>query len=468
MADHPVAETTSLRILVIDDEANIRFALAMCLESAGHKVVAQGTIEGALSETSRQAFDLIFLDVRLGNDNGLDYIPALLQDNPWVRIVVITAYASIQTAVEAMKLGASDYLPKPFEHAQLLLLTRKVAERRQLERKMDALQRTLGSMDPEWDFPTSSPVWQDALEVARRVAASNVAVLVRGEPGTGRGRLARAIHAWSGRPNGPFTSVSLRGRSSDEVEMEIFGDRAERGGTVGGAVAMCHGGTLLLEEVGTLPLNLQPALVALLRDKEFERPDALDRRPIDVRVIATSDSDLEPLVVSGKFRTDLHSALNVIRIDVPPLRERAEDVPMLAGRYLAHFAREHHRHIVAFTRDALFLLKAHDWPGNIRELRNVVERAVLVCDSDQIGLKHLPAELISGKVTGSGEAVAGHAIGDLVPLKVIEEAHIRQVLVAARTTRRAAAILEIDPSTLFRKLKGYRYDEEPAGDKPSQ
>ncbi|MDB5298933.1 MAG: Two-component response regulator AlgB [Phycisphaerales bacterium] len=467
MSEFPVAETTALRILVIDDEANIRFAMAMCLESAGHKVIGHGNMEDALLETSRQAFDLIFLDVRLGNENGLDYIPALLQDNPWARIVVITAYASISTAVEAMKLGASDYLPKPFEHAQLLLLTRKVAERRQLERKMDALQRTLGSMDPEWDFPTSNPVWQDALEMARRVAASNAAVLIRGESGTGRGRLARAIHEWSLRSRGPFTAVSLQSRPPADAEAELFGDGTEHAGSIG-AIAMCHGGTLLLEEVGTLPMQMQPALVALLRDKEFERPNALNRRPIDVRVIATSDTDLEPLVVSGKFRADLHAALNVIRIDVPPLRERAEDVPVLAGRYLAHFAREHHRNIVAFTRDAMFLLKAHAWPGNVRELRNVVERAVLICDSDQIGLKHLPAELISGRITGTGEEAAGHAIGDLVPLQVVEEAHIRQVLASARTSRRAAAILEINPSTLFRKLRGYRSAEESPGDKPSQ
>src|ERR1700712_4688230 len=159
----PQPEARALRILVVDDEENIRFALTMVLEADGHKVVAQGTIEGALEETARQAFDLIFLDIRLGTDNGLDYIPQLLQDNPWARIVVITAYASIQTAVDAMKLGASDYLPKPFEHAQLLLLTRKVAERRQLERKMEALQKTLGVMDPEWDFPTSSPLWQESI-----------------------------------------------------------------------------------------------------------------------------------------------------------------------------------------------------------------------------------------------------------------------------------------------------------------
>src|SRR5271170_723313 len=187
-------EFRALRILVVDDEEHIRFALTMCLETDGHRVVSVGTVEAALNETARQAFDLIFLDVRLGTQNGLDFIKALLEENPWARIVVITAYASIETAVEAMKLGASDYLSKPFEPAQLRLLTQKVAERRTLERKIDSLQKALGGLDPEADFPTQSPVWRDSIELARRVATTTAPLLIRGESGTGKGRLARAIH----------------------------------------------------------------------------------------------------------------------------------------------------------------------------------------------------------------------------------------------------------------------------------
>ncbi len=467
MADQPGADTGKLRILIVDDEEPIRFALSMCLEATGHRVSTHATIQSALLETTRQAFDLIFLDVRLGNDNGLDYIPTLLRDNPWARIVVITASASIATAVEAMKLGASDYLPKPFEQAHLLLLTRKVAERRDLERRMEALQRTLGSMDPEWDLPTLSPSWRGGLELARRVAASNAAILIRGEPGTGRGRLARAIHAWSPRSAGPFMAVPLQDRSAEETEVELFGGGPEPGERVS-AVAMCHGGSLLLEEVGTLPLRLQPALLALMRDKQFARTNDAHVRPVDVRIIATTDTDIECLVAAERFRADLAASLNVIRIDVPPLRERAPDVPPLAGRYLAHFAREHHRHIVGFTRDAMYLLEAHRWPGNVRELRNVVERAVLTCDDEMIGLNHLPVELLNDKAGPSGEPKPGYAIGDLVPLEVVEQAHIRRVVASVGTVRRAAAILKVNPSTIFRKLKGYQSAEEPPVDQPSQ
>jgi NtrC-family two-component system response regulator AlgB len=455
----------TLQILVIDDEENIRFALTMCLETDGHKVVAVGTIEAALEEASRRAFDLIFLDVRLGTQNGLDYIENLLQESPWARIVVITAYASVDTAVEAMKRGATDYLSKPFEPTQLRLLTQKVAERRLLERKIDALQTTLGAMDPESDFPTSSPVWRYAIEFARRVASATAPVLICGEAGTGRGRLARAIHQWSPRERGPFASVSFQGRSVDALEAELFGSGPEGSGQVG-AIAFCHGGTLFLDEISHLPLRLQPRLLALIRDKEFERQDQFHRRSVDVRVIAATSVDLQKAAEAGQFRQDLFMALGVAQIDVPALRERSEDILMLAERYLAHFSREHHRQITGFTKDASFVLKTHLWLGNIRELRNVIERAVLMCESDMIGLEHLPADLLSAEMKNTGEG--GYQVGDLVPLETIEMAHIRRVLASAKSIRRAAAILGCNASALCRRLKRVERMESDNDDKSAE
>jgi two-component system, NtrC family, response regulator AlgB len=460
------SELRALRILVVDDEENIRFALAMCLETDGHKVVAVGTIEAALAEMVRQPFDLIFLDVRLGTQNGLDYIKTLLEENPWARIVVITAYASVQTAVEAMKLGASDYLAKPFEAATLLHLTRKVAERRRLERKVEALQKTLGAMDPEADFPTASPIWRQSIDLAMRVATANAPVLIRGERGTGRGRLARAIHQWSWRASGPFASVSFEGQSSDAIEAELFGNGAEAGGKIG-AIAFCHGGTLLLDEVSNLPLRLQPGLAALLRDKEFEKENQFVRRAVDVRVIATTSVDLRQAVEAGRFREDLLMALSITQIDIPPLRQRPEDILLLAERYLAFLSREHHRPVVGLSRDAAFVLKNHGWPGNVRQLRNVLEHAVLVCDSDAIGLYHLPADLMNTTTKREGPAASAYQVGDMVPLEVIEEAHIRQVLASAKTIRRAAAILGLNASALCRKMKRLQAERED-NDKPAQ
>jgi NtrC-family two-component system response regulator AlgB len=460
----PQPELRALRILVVDDEENIRFALTMCLETDGHKVVAVGSIEAALDETARQAFDLIFLDVRLGTQNGLDYIKTFLQENPWVRIVVITAYASIETAVEAMKLGATDYLSKPFEPAQLMLLTRNVAVRRQLERKIDALQKTLGELDPEADFLTSSPVWRESIEFARRVATANAPVLIRGERGTGRGRLARSIHEWSWRASGPFAMISFEGRSVDAMEVELFGSGPEIGGNVG-AAAFCHGGTLMLDEVGNMPLRLQPRLLALLRDKEFERQDQFARRAVDVRIIATTSADLQCAASAGQFREDLLMALSVTQIDIPALRQRPEDILPLAERYLAFLNREHHRSIIGIAPDAAFVLKNYVWPGNTRELRNVVERAILSCDSDMIRLEHLPVDLVNAKSSAS-RAVARYQVGDLVPLETIEQAHIRQVIASAKTLRRAAAILGLNASALCRKMK--RLEAQEADDQPAQ
>ena len=327
----------ALRILVIDDEESIRFAISMCLENDGHRVATVGKIEDAFEQTARQAFDLIFLDVRLGTQNGLDYIKPLLEENPWARIVVITAYASIETAVEAMKRGASDYLSKPFEPAQLTMLTQKVAERRLLERKVEAFQKTLGAMDPEADFPTSSPIWRESIELARRVASASSPVLIHGERGTGRGRLARAIHQWSPRSEGTFASVTFDGQTVDSVEAELFGDGSESGGKVG-AIAFCHGGTLLLDEISNMPMRLQHKLLSVIRDKEYERQVQFSRRPVDVRIVATTDADLRAAVEQGKFRADLLLALNVAQVDIPALRERPEDVLLLAERYLAYLA----------------------------------------------------------------------------------------------------------------------------------
>src|ERR1700722_1301222 len=292
------AAIAPLRILVIDDEANIRAMLSLCLEADGHSVVTSGTIQDAMDEIARRVFDLVFLDVRLGMDNGLDFLPTLRAESPWAQVIVITAYASIETAVEAMKRGATDYLPKPFEPAQVQLVTQKVAQARQLERKVEVLQTALGAIDVEADLPTETPSMQRAVELARQVAASEAPVLLRGGPGTGKGRLARAIHAWSGRGTGPFASVSCQSEV-DVLEAELFGLSPNQGPAAAqrpGRVLFCDGGTLLLDEVGFTHLRLQEKLVRLLHHKEYERMDEVRPRAANVRLIAATSEDLSQRV----------------------------------------------------------------------------------------------------------------------------------------------------------------------------
>lgn len=441
--------TGALGILVVDDEENIRLTLSLCLEADGHRVEVAGNVQAALTQVSRRAFDLIFLDLRLGMENGLDLIPRLLAENPWTKIVVITAYASVETAVEAMKRGATDYLPKPFTPAQVQLVTEKVARHRHLEVKLQALQQSIGE-DPEEGFPCESAAMRQALETARRVAASNSAVVIRGEVGVGKGRLARMIHAWSGRSPGAYAAVSCCAASAEALETELFGLSSCAAPDVApgrrGRIAFCEGGTLVLHDVADLPRQLQPKLVRLVRDGEYERVDDLTCRKADVRVLATTSIDLHEAAQGGRFRQDLLLALDVVTIEVPPLRERLDDVRLLAERFLAHFARENGRGVTGFTPDAMDALSKHAYPGNARELRNLVERAVLLCDGAEIGLEHLPPNLLNAEA---------YRVGDLVSLEKISDLHIRRVLASTRSYEAAANVLGINSITLWRRRKRY-------------
>ena len=441
----------SINVLVVDDESNIRKTLTVCLETDGHRVVAVGNFQDAVSESSRRSFDLAFVDLRLGTASGLDLIPALLASSPWLKIVVITAYASIDTAVEAMRRGATDYIPKPFTPAQVALAVRKVADVRSMEQKIAALQEDLGRVAPEADFSTESPAMQRAVSVARQVAPTEATVLLRGESGTGKTVLARAIHGWSRRAGKPFGVISCPSLSPELLESELFGH--VRGAFTGavrdnpGRIAACEGGTLLLDEVGDLPLPLQPKLLRFLQEREYERVGDSATRKADVRLLAATNMDLETAVREGRFREDLFYRLNVIQIEIPPLRERPEDIPVVAGRLLAFYRRVHHRRILGFSDEALKALKGYPWPGNIRELRNVVERASILCVSDEVGVTHLPAFLSPRDVPLK--------VGDPVRLEKIEEEHIRRVLASSKSLQEAADILGIDQATLWRRRKQY-------------
>lgn len=440
-----------LKILVVDDEANIRRTLAISLEAEGHSVVTVSNGRDALAEAATQSFDLTLLDLRLGTTSGADLIPELIARSPWMRIVIITAHGSIDSAVETMKRGASDYLTKPFTPTQVKLVVERVARMRALEQKVAGLEDGLGSRDTDAMLRTRDPAMQRVVSFAQQVAASDTTVLLRGESGTGKGVLAHAIHAWSYRASKPFGTVSCPALSPQLLESEMFGHT--KGAFTGavrdnlGRVASTDGGTLFLDEIGDLPITLQPKLLRFVQDREYERVGESRQRHADVRLITATNVDLEAASRDGRFREDLLYRIKVVQIDLPPLRERPEDVTDLANRFVAELGRA--RPIAGLTDQAHAALRNYAWPGNIRELRNVIERALILCQREQIGIEHLPANFASSKTAPDIE------LGDSVSLDQLEETHIRRVLVRSKSLDEAAGILGIDVATLWRRRKKY-------------
>lgn len=442
-----------LRVLVVDDEPRIRQTLSYLLEGDGHAVEAASSGPAALAAARQGPLDLALLDVRLGTDDGLDLIGPLLEALPRLRIVVVTANATVPSAVEAMRRGAVDYLPKPFTPEQVRLAIRKAVERRSLEDRVATLQDAAAER-PDADLGSQSPAMRSVLDTLRRVAPTDATVLLRGESGTGKGVLARAVHGWSGRAGRPFVTVHAPSLSAELLESELFGH--VKGAFTGavdtreGRVAQAEGGTLFVDEVGDLPLALQPKVLRFLQDREYERVGDAKTRRADVRLVAATNRDLGAMVAEGAFREDLLYRLRVIEVEVPPLRQRAEDVLPLAEAFLAHFGARYGRAFAGFTEAAERAVGGHDWPGNVRELQNAVERASILSPGPLVDAEHLP---LAGPAPGG--AVGGVAVGSDVTLAELEEAHIRRVVDRSETLEAAARTLGIDPVTLWRRRKQY-------------
>lgn len=398
-------------------------------------------------------FDVAFLDLRLGQDKGLDVLPNLLRLAPGLAVVVITAYATIETAVEAMRRGAFDYLPKPFTPNQVRLVMDRIDRIRRLESHVEELEAQVRSIVPEIDLQSDEPVWQQALDVAFKAAATDATILLRGESGTGKGVLARAVHARSRRSSAPFITINCPSLSAELLESEMFGH--VRGAFTGavqdtsGKVAAAEGGTLFLDEIGDLPLPLQPKLLRLLQEKRYERVGETRTRACDIRILAATNRDLQEAVINGTFREDLMYRLNVIEVLLPPLRVRRKDILPMAEHLLRFFAKQTGKPVARFTDEARDAVLRYPWPGNVRELRNAVERGVILTSGSEVGLAELPAQI------GATRPPIKMEIGGAVTLEQIEAEHIRRVLANTPTLDEAATLLGVDPSTLYRKRKRF-------------
>ncbi|HEV3440259.1 MAG TPA: sigma-54 dependent transcriptional regulator [Gemmata sp.] len=436
--------------LVVDDDPGVRQSLRLCLEADGARVLGVGTSTGAMESLDRSRFDVVFLDLWLGSESGLALLPEILRRQQGIGVIIVTAFATYESAVEAMRLGAADYLPKPFTPDQVRTVARRVITANVLTRQLSELRDRLDATEGESNFETCSPAYAAFLQIAARAAASDAVVLLRGESGTGKTVLARWLRGQSRRPDGPFVTVHCPMLASDLMSSTLFGHK--KGAFTGaitdavGKVEEAEGGTLFLDEVAELSADAQARLLRFLNDRTYERVgEARDRRA-DVRLIAATNRPLEDDVKAGRFREDLFFRLNVIAMTVPPLRERREDILPMARHYLSFFERRQGRPNLSFSRVCETAITAGSWPGNLRQLRNSVERAVILGPSSVIE----PPDVGLMVTTG-----VGVELGAEVSLEDIEREHIARVVSRAASFEAAARTLGIDVTTLQRKRKRY-------------
>lgn len=447
---------TPWSVLILDDDPGVRQSIRLCLEVDGARVLGVGTSTGALDALERERFDVVFLDLWLKAESGLTVLPEILQRQPAVPIIVITAYASYETAVEAMKLGAVDYLPKPFTPEQVRNAARRAASETVLKRQLTELRQRIDESEGELLFETRDPAYHAFLQTVQRVAAADSVVLLRGESGTGKNVLARWMRDRSRRADRPFVTVHCPMLSNELMSSTLFGHR--RGAFTGavndavGKVEEAEGGTLFLDEVGDLSTDAQARLLRFLNDRSYERLGDAKERRADVRIFAATNRPLENEVQAGRFREDLLFRLNVITLTIPPLRERPHDLVPLAVHYLRFFERRQGRRQLAFSPRCEAALANYPWPGNYRQLRNAVERATILAPRSA-----LEPEDLGLAAPLSGEPPRGNAVflGGDVALEDIEREHIARVVARAPSFEAAAKILGIDATTLQRKRKRY-------------
>ena len=438
----------ALRVLVVDDERHDRETLATALRLLGCRVDAAENREGALGRARGEPYDLAFIDLMLGSESGVDLVPALLAANSNLQIIVVTAFGSIDTAVQAVKAGAAEYVQKPVDLVRVRALVERSTEERRMAASMSAFERSgnAGTML----LSSRTPGMQHALSIIQRAAKADVPVLLRGESGTGKGALAEALHRQSERAKEPFVTINCPTLTDELLTSELFGH--VKGSFTGairdqqGKVEVADGGTLFLDELGDLSPTIQAKLLRFLQEKTYERVGDQRTRLADVRIVAATNRDLETAVKEGRFREDLLYRLNVVELTLPALRERTDDLLDLSHHFLALFCAAASRPLMEFSPATQKLLLAHPWPGNIRELRNEVQRVTVLWPTRTVEPEAFSIRL-------RAQANGGPRIGGTHSLEEIENEHIRQVLAKVDTFEEAAQVLGIEPSTLWRKRR---------------
>ncbi len=442
-------------VLIVDDEQIVRVSLENWLKADGHFVSSAASGRDALAVINDKPWDILLLDIKMPKMGGIELLQRVKEIKPDAYVVMMTAYASVESAVDAMKKGAYDYLMKPFEPEELRMIITRIMEKRSLERENLSMKRRIDDESPGFEeIVGECTAMKEVFQLVRDVADTESTVLITGESGTGKELVAKAIHANSVRKYMPFVPVSLGALPETLVESELFGH--EKGAFTGAVYAkrgrfeLADGGTLFLDEIGDVSPKTQVDLLRVLQERKFTRIGGTAEINSDVRIIAATNRPLKDLVGQGKFRDDLFYRLNVVSIHIPPLRERAGDIILLAHRFLKKYATKTSKPVNAFSNEALDILRKYHWPGNVRELENSIERAFVVVKGDTIKSNHLPFSIQGTEGQVNTES-----------LTEVEKHHIRRVLAEyGWNITQAAKALEIDRVTLYNKIKKYDFKEE--------
>lgn len=451
-------------VLIIDDEASIRNSTRFALEAEDHYVETADSLASARQRLKEEKFDLLFLDLRLGEESGMTLLAEILERNPGQLVVIFTAYSTIDSAVKATRAGAFDYLSKPFTPEQLRGILVKAQKALSTQGQIDNLQTTVTELKSEVSrnsppprFESHEPMMKAALDTLFRAASTPASMLILGESGTGKSVIARSVHEHSHLAAKPFVTISCPSLSKELLESELFGH--VKGAFTGaikdkwGKVQSADGGTLFLDEIGELPMEIQPKLLRLLQEREYERLGENKTRKSNIRVIAATNRDLKKCVMNGTFREDLYYRINVISVELPPLRARRSDLMAFATDYLEYFSKQIGSSSVEFAPSALEFINTYPWPGNLRELRNAVERATILCRDKRITRNDFPSAETMLPMANAQDSFSEIRPGADITLDELESEHIKRIVDRVKNLNDAALILGIDKATLYRKRK---------------
>ncbi len=451
-----MSEQQQATVLVVDDDREMADVVVDVLREAGYRALAANSGAEALALARQESPDVLVSDLRLSGLSGHQLQLELKRSAPNLPVIIITAFGSIQTAVESMKLGAFDYITKPFSNDELLLVVARALENRSLRQEV---RRLRGELARSYCLPSiiaANPRMVAVLEMLKQLADSPASVLITGESGTGKDLLARALHFESARHDGPFVPINCAAIPDNLIESELFGHvrgaftDARQSKT--GLFVAARGGTLFLDEIGEMPLPLQAKLLRVLEDKKVRPVGATEEISIDVRIVAATNADLEPLMEQGRFRSDLYYRLATLALAVPPLRERPEDIPLLVKHFVARAAAEAGKPVPEIELAAMNSMMRYRWPGNVRELHNALQSAVILCRDGRLTLKDLPPRVVGARTAPS--RTVEELVDRRLSLDRLEREYVRAVLNSVGGNKReAAAILQIDRKTLYRKLE---------------